>query len=60
MRINERIEEMMNESLELTCVGLAFSLGKLILVGFSCSVDGLLGVGGSRRPIPARRDASVG
>lgn len=38
----------------LTCVGLAFSLGKLILVGFNCNVDGLHGVGGRRLPCPLR------
>lgn len=40
-----------------TCVGLAFSFGKLMLVDFSCSVDGLHGVGGSRRP---RRATNTG
>lgn len=35
---------------ELTCVGLAFSFGKFIFDGFNCNVDGLHGVGGSRRP----------
>lgn len=38
--------------LTLTCVGLAFSLGKLILAGFNCKVDGLHGVGGSLLPWP--------
>lgn len=38
----------------LTCVGLAFNFGKLILVGFNCNVDGLHGVGGNRLPCPLR------
>lgn len=34
----------------LTCVGLAFNRGKLILVCFNCSVVGLIGLGGSLLP----------
>lgn len=44
----------------LTWVGLAFSLGKLMFVCFSCSVDGLHGVGGNRRPWPWRRVTNTG
>lgn len=44
----------------LTWVGLAFSLGKLMLVCCSWSVDGLHGVGGKRRPWPWRRVTNTG
>lgn len=36
----------------LTCVGLLFNFGKLMLAGLICNVDGLQGVGGSLRPCP--------
>lgn len=41
-------------NLILTYVGLVFNLGKLILVGLVCRVDGLFGVGGNLLRCPLR------